>query len=142
MAQNCKFACVKKCMKLTGLLSFLFYSTMLVHAQTGNITITDNAGATELVNKHIYFNTEHSKLPGWRIQLFSTNSLLDAQQAKSSFLAQYDDIQAEVIFEAPNYKLRIGNYHSRFDANRDLQLVLVDYPNAFICKDMIKINDE
>ncbi|MFN0275965.1 MAG: SPOR domain-containing protein [Chitinophagales bacterium] len=111
-------------------------------SQSGTITITDNAGANDLVQKHIYFNKEHNELPGWRIQVLSTNSLLDAQNAKSAFLNEYDEMSADVIFEAPNYKLRIGNYHNRFDANRDLQLVIVDYPHAFICKDMIKINED
>ncbi|MBC8045660.1 MAG: SPOR domain-containing protein [Fimbriimonadaceae bacterium] len=122
-------------------LVFILITTLSAFAQTGKITITDNAGANDLVNRHIYFNKEHSELPGWRIQVLSTNSLMDAKDEKSGFLSQYEDLDADIVFEAPNYKLRIGNYHNRFDANRDLQLLIVHYPNAFICKDMIKIND-
>lgn len=129
-------------MKNQFLTSLILFISASAFSQTGVITITDNAGANELVQKHIYFNKEHNELPGWRIQVLSTNSLLDAQSAKAAFLQQYDEMSADVIFEAPNYKVRIGNYHNRFDANRDLQFVIVDYPNAFICKDMIKINDD
>lgn len=113
-----------------------------VFAQTGSIHIIDNAGANELVQQHITFNKERSKLPGWRIQIFSSKSLLEAKDAKSSFLNSNEDMDAEIVFEAPNYKVRIGNYKDRFAANRDFQQIVTLYPNAFICKDMIHVGIE
>lgn len=128
-------------MKRTLLTVICTIAAGIAFTQTGNITITDNAGATELVEKHIYFNKEHNELPGWRIQVFASKSLLEAKDVKSSFLSGNDDMDAAIVFEAPNYKVRVGNYHNRFEANRDLQMILTYYPNAFICRDMIKINN-
>lgn len=117
------------------------FITITGFAQTGTITIHDNAGANALVEKHIYFNKTHSRLPGWRIQVLSTPQLSEANREKAKLLQQMDDMRATVIFEAPNYKVRVGNYRNRFDANRDLQNIMLYYPNAFICKDLVDVKD-
>lgn len=128
-------------MKLYLCLIFCF-STTIAFSQTGTISINDQAGATQLVEKHIYFNKEHSELPGYRIQILSSTSLGDVKSAKSAFLQKFPDMKANIEYEAPNYKLRIGNYTNRFDANRDMQEVLIYYPNAFIAKSKINITEQ
>ncbi len=124
--------------------SFPKYATARLNAfsQTGTINIHDHAGATELVQRHIYFNKERGEIPGFRIQIFSTNSLTSAKDAKASFLMQNEEEDASIVYEAPNYRLRVGNYSSRFDANLALQELIVQYPNAFIVNDMIKIDKQ
>ncbi len=125
-------------MKL-GLTSILLFVFSVGFAQTGVITVKDNAGAGTLVEKHIYFNKEHGELPGYRIQLSATTSLMSAKDAKALFLQRFTDYHASIVFEAPNYKVRIGNYTNRFDANRDLQEIITEYPAAYIVKDLINI---
>lgn len=123
---------------LTGL---MFLVVSLGFCQTGTVVINDQAGAAQLIEQHVLFNKEHGELPGYRIQVMATNSLVTAKDAKAGFLKQFEDYRATIVFEAPNYKLRIGNYTNRFDANRDLQLLLESYPNALIVKDLISITE-
>lgn len=123
---------------LTGL---MFLVVSVGFCQTGTVVINDQAGATQLIEQHVLFNKEHGELPGYRIQVMATNSLVTAKDAKAGFLKQFEDYRATIVFEAPNYKLRIGNYTNRFDANRDLQLLLESYPNALIVKDLISITE-
>lgn len=111
-------------------------------AQTGTITIKDNAGAGALVEKHIFFNKEHGELPGYMIQVFAGTSLITAKDSKALFLQRYSDYNASIVFEAPNYKVRIGNYTNRFDANRDLQEIITEYPSAYVVKDLINIAEQ
>jgi hypothetical protein len=121
-------------------LAILFFmGTSTLFCQTGVVTISDNAGANALIEKHIQFNKEHGELPGFRIQVLSSSSLSDVKSAKSTFLQKFPEFKANIVYEAPNYKLRIGNYTNRFDANRYLQELLIYYPNSFIVKDMIQI---
>ncbi len=126
----------------SGLLLIAVFIVFAANAQTGIITIKDNAGAGALVEKHIFFNKEHGELPGYRIQVFAGTSLITAKDAKALFLQRYADYNASIVFEAPNYKLRIGNYTNRFDANRDLQELLTEYPNAYVVKDLINIAEQ
>jgi hypothetical protein len=123
---------------LTGL---LLLAVSVGFCQTGTVVINDQAGAGQLIEQHVLFNKEHGELPGYRIQVMATCSLVTAKEAKAGFLKQFDDYRATIVFEAPNYKLRIGNYTNRFDANRDLQLLLESYPNALIVKDLISITE-
>ena len=123
---------------LTGL---LLLAVSVGFCQTGTVVINDQAGAGQLFEQHVLFNKEHGELPGYRIQVMATSSLVTAKEAKAGFLKQFDDYRATIVFEAPNYKLRIGNYTNRFDANRDLQLLLESYPNALIVKDLISITE-
>lgn len=127
-------------MKLLSVI-ILFLVTSTVFGQT-NVVINDQAGAAELIEQHVAFNKEHGELPGLRIQILATNSLVTAKEAKADFLKQYDGFRATIVFEAPNYKLRIGNYTNRFDATSDLQVILEKYPNALIVKDLIHISDK
>lgn len=120
----------------------LIFISFRLGAQTGTINITDKAGAGDLVNKHIFFNKEHGELPGYRIQIVSSSSLVAAKDTKSAFLKKFPDYNATIVFEAPNYKLRVGNYTNRFDANRDLQEILTEYPNAYVVKDLINISEQ
>lgn len=123
---------------LTGL---LLLAVSVGFCQTGTVVINDQAGAGQLIEQHVLFNKEHGELPGYRIQVMATSNLVTAKEAKAGFLKQFDDYRATIVFEAPNYKLRIGNYTNRFDANRDLQLLLESYPNALIVKDLISITE-
>ena len=123
---------------LTGL---LLLAVSVGFCQTGTVVINDQAGAGQLIEQHVLFNKEHGELPGYRIQVMATSSLVTAKEAKAGFLKQFDDYRATIVFEAPNYKLSIGNYTNRFDANRDLQLLLESYPNALIVKDLISITE-
>lgn len=110
-----------------------------IQAQSGNIVIHDNAGANALVEKYILFNTTHNKLPGWRIQILSTPQLSEAKKEKGKLIQQFLEMHATIIFEAPNYKVRVGDYRIRIDATRDLQELILYYPNAFICKDLVDV---
>lgn len=94
----------------------------------------------QLVERHIFFNQEHGELPGYRIQIYAGNSLSEAKEHKAEFLKSYD-IPAAIIFEAPNYKVRIGNYTNRFEANRDLMIVKDHYADALIVKDLIRLSE-
>ena len=117
---------------------FVCLSTLSL-AQT-SVQIDDQAGAAQLIERHIFFNQEHGELPGYRIQVYSGVSLSDAKDRKSAFLQSYD-MYATIIFEAPNYKVRVGNYTNRFDANRDLILVQDRYTDALIVKDLIRLSE-
>ncbi len=128
-------------MKSILTLIIIFYH-LVSFGQTGVITIKDNAGANELIQRHIYFNKEHGELPGYRIQVMATTSLITAKDTKAAFLQRYENYPASIVFEAPNYKVRIGNYINRFDANRELQDLIIEYPSAYIVKDLINIKEE
>jgi len=105
----------------------------------GNVEIIQDARIDDLVNTHIAINKKF-KQNGYRIQIFfdsGNNSKSAAYKAKSDFLTLYPDIESYVVFESPYYKVRVGNFRTRLDAQRFLNVISSHYTNAFIVKDVI-----
>jgi hypothetical protein len=57
-------------------------------------------------------------MQGFRVQLLSTTNIDDATSMRSRAEAAFPDEWFYVEFDPPTYKLRAGNFHSRYDADR------------------------
>lgn len=65
------------------------------------------------------------------IQLFY-GSYAQATSVSEKFNRLFPDQQAELVFETPNYKVRVGKYASRLEATKNLQLIKRRFPAAFL----------
>ena len=50
------------------------------------------------------------------------------------FKETYQDVKSELIFETPNYKVRIGEYKDINIASKSLERIRRVYPGSFIIK--------
>ncbi|MEX2380724.1 MAG: SPOR domain-containing protein [Vicingaceae bacterium] len=79
-------------------------------------------------------------LKGYKVQIFSGNSRWEASKVKSEFISAYPKLPTpDLIYHAPNFKLRVGNYRDRFEAEKNLRLLKEKFPSAFLVKDQINI---
>jgi hypothetical protein len=137
-----------KTVALYGLFLFL----MLIRLNTGsaqesnfpggNTEIIQDPKVDELVGKHIQINQKLNTLDGFRIQVFSdsgNNSKNRAQAVQDEFQARYPGMGVYLTFKSPNYKVRIGDFRTKLDAQRFLIALTADYPNAFIIADQINL---
>jgi len=92
-----------------------------------------------LVKKHITYNSERLSTPGFRIQIFSANQRIPANEARSLFLGHYPDISSYLIYQQPNFKVRVGDCRTRLEALKIRELIRKDFPNAFLVRDEIKL---
>jgi hypothetical protein len=91
-----------------------------------------------LVEKHKTWCEDRGSIKGFRIQIFfdsGNNSKSKAISAMSEFRSKHSKDEAYLMFQEPNYKVRVGDFRSRMDAQRFLHKIIDDYPNAFIVKD-------
>jgi hypothetical protein len=94
----------------------------------------------ETLRLEINQNPESKAIPGYRIQIFfdsGLNSSDRARQARDAFLFLYPEEQAYVSWKAPNYRVRVGDFKTRLEAERMLQKIIINYPNAWVTKDEI-----
>jgi len=106
----------------------------------GNIKIIQDSRIDTLLSKHIELNEEYAQIEGWRINIFfeaGNNSKRLAVEAKSQFVHKYSDVPCYLIFQEPYYKVRIGDYRSKMEAEKFLHKIEREYPNAFVVKDNI-----
>jgi hypothetical protein len=89
--------------------------------------------------------SERSQVDGWRVQILATKNIENAtlvhQEASDQF--ELSDIKAYLIFEAPLYKVRIGNAQTRTEAEtvRDLARDY-GYTEAFIVRSKVLVNPD
>ena len=108
----------------------------------GNIRIIQDDKVDLLVSKHIQINQNRKGIDGFRIQIFfdsGNNSKTRAQSIYESFLVKYPDVGAYLTFKTPNYKVRVGDFRTKLDAQRFLNEIIPDYPNAWIIEDQINL---
>ena len=81
----------------------------------------------------------NKKYYGNRIQIFSSsNNRLEAVRAKSEFLREFPEIKSYLVYQAPNYKVRVGDFLDRLQANKELLIIKESFPNAFLVKGEIE----
>ena len=108
--------------------------------QQGTVIVHRDARIDSIVQKHIAYNKQQKGIDGYRIQIFfdaGNNSLNRATAVADQFQLLFPGDTAYISFSEPYYKVRVGDFRTRLDAEGFLQQVLPDFPNAFVIKDKI-----
>lgn len=75
---------------------------------------------------------------GYRIQVLATNDFDEATAVRASLNAALPNLWVYVVYDAPTYKVRVGDYLSRTDAYFSLDsLVTMGYKDAWIVPDKV-----
>jgi hypothetical protein len=107
----------------------------------GNVRIYQDCRVDTIVARHIRYNMAHPEIDGYRIQIFfdaGNNSLSRAQRVSEEFMALYPTDTAYISFSEPYYKVRVGDFRTRIEAQGYQQQIMGDFPNAFVIKDKIR----
>ena len=98
------------------------------------IKLIEPEEVTTLINKHISYNASRNGMDGYRIQIFfdsGNHSKSRAYAKKSNFILKYPHIRAYITYSSPNYRVRVGDFRTKLDAERFKQEIIEDYPSAF-----------
>jgi plasmid maintenance system killer protein len=104
-----------------------------INAQQSNINIQQNPKFEELLNEKRKINASIALNEQYRIQVFSGTS----EKAKTTLndcKENFADLDGTIVFNTPNYKVWIGNFKNRIDAERSLVAIKKVYENAFLIK--------
>ncbi len=121
------------------LILFFSYLPIVSFAQTGNIEIIRDARVDTLMKRYTQVQRDKGSIEGYRIQIAASANRTNVYQTKSQFYNLFPDIKSFVVYQAPNFKLRVGNYRTRLEAFNDLQKILPKFNGSFIIRDEIKI---
>ncbi|WP_274473947.1 SPOR domain-containing protein [Mangrovimonas aestuarii] len=117
-----------------AILSFaaLIFSTEITYAQEGTLTINKDERIDELLKLKKEINNS-SSADRYRIQIFSGRRS-GAEGAREDFLKAYNQWSTSLVYESPNYKLWVGSFTTRLEADRALKEIKKEFYNAFIFK--------
>ncbi|MBT8244971.1 MAG: SPOR domain-containing protein [Winogradskyella sp.] len=104
--------------------------SMAIFAQDATVTVNQ----PEAINKLLEFKKDTRTVETFRIQIYSGDSSFRAKKVKSEFREKYGEWPTEMVFNTPNYKIWVGNFRSRLEADRALLRIKKNYINAFIFK--------
>jgi len=77
-------------------------------------------------------------LQGYRIQILATNNFDEANTTRNSFNQTFPDLWIYLVFEAPTYKIRVGDFSNRAEAKTLLeQFQAQGFKKAWIVPDRI-----
>ncbi|MCL6216776.1 SPOR domain-containing protein [Zunongwangia pacifica] len=99
---------------------------------SAKINISQNDMINELSQTKTELQKSHNIGDRYVIQLFS-GSNGDASNRIKDYEALYE-YPARIKYEAPNYKVWVGNFRNRLEADRALLVIKETYPSAFIPK--------
>lgn len=69
-------------------------------------------------------------MPGFRLQVINTNDRNKALSVKTRMLSDFPDEKTYFIYHSPYFKIQMGNFRSREDAEDLLQKVKKIYPTG------------
>lgn len=77
---------------------------------------------------------------GFRVQLTSESgqgSQAMADDVKARFITNYKNVNAYLTWEAPNFKIRVGDFRTKFEASMFWKQIQAEFPNSYIVEDKI-----
>ncbi len=81
---------------------------------------------------------EQEVVQGFRIQIFSSSNIDEAGSMKALAQQKFPADSIYILFDPPVYKVRVGDYSTRYDAGQRLsQFVELGYRDAWIVPDRI-----
>ena len=115
------------------LLLAMTLTTYNINAQEQNITVKQDPKFEQLLNDKRKINASIITNDTYKIQIFSGKSD-EAKKTLSSFKREFSTIDGTIIFQTPNYKVLVGNFKTRIEAERNLEEIKKSYKSVFLLK--------
>ena len=126
-------------------ITFLWIVVCLCSFAQGSVHYDIEPAIEKMEAAHIAAWDKVGTMNGYRIQIIAVtgaSSKAQAETSYNSFTAQFPDIAAYITFAEPFFRVRVGNYHTRLQAYKELLIVQESFPDAFIISDKISCIDK
>lgn len=121
---------IKPILRSSFLALAFFSATSAIHAQQGNVSVDQNKNIDQLLE---YKKDIRSTVDAFVIQVYN-GSRSGAQSAKNDITTQFPEWINSIEYESPNYKIWLGHFRTRLEADRALMQVKKSYPDALVLR--------
>jgi hypothetical protein len=104
-----------------------------LNTQSQNSTVNQDPKFEQLLNEKRKINTSLTVNDSYKIQVYSGGSE-NAKKILNDFKQNFIDIDATIVFNTPNYKVWVGNFKTRIEAERNLVTIKDRYKNVLLIK--------
>ena len=116
-----------------------------VPATPASVAVTKDPRVDKLILKQIEINEETTKetrknMPGFRIQVINTTDRNKVFAAKAKVYQEFPDLKPYLLYQAPNYKLKVGNFKTQEEAEEmQKQLERLFPSGTYVIRDIIEV---
>lgn len=117
-------------------LKYLFLGVFFFNFNTmkgQNVTVNQDPKIEQLMAEKRKINAAITINNRYKIQIFSGSSE-DSKKTLSQFKKENNLYDATIVFSTPIYKVWVGNFKSRIEAERNLIYLKKKYHNALVIK--------
>ncbi|MDD3003349.1 SPOR domain-containing protein [Flavobacterium sp.] len=125
---------LKKILKSTFTICFLgcLFSSK-TFAQTEKLKLSQDPKFEQLLNEKRKINSTIAVNEGYKIQIYTGDSE-NAKRELNKFKTEFNYLDATIIFHTPYYKVWVGNFKSKIEAQRYLLEIQRKHNNSIIIK--------
>lgn len=106
----------------------------------GSISISQSEAITQLHNTRYLHNAKSPGLDGFRIRIFfeiGQFARKNSEDIMQAFMEKYPGVPVYQNYQNPYWKVSVGDYRTREEAIKFYNLIIKDYPKAFIIPERI-----
>lgn len=103
------------------------------YAQEAKVSVNQDVKFEQLLNEKRKINSSITINDRYKIQIFNGDSE-NSKKALINFKKENKNMDGTIVFSTPMYKVWVGNFKTRIDAEKNLQLLKKKFPNAFLIK--------
>lgn len=102
----------------------------------------------QLIKKQVQINEETTRdsrrnIPGYRILVINSSDRNKVFSVKTTIYQKYPDLKPYLIYQAPNYKLKLGNFKSAEEAEPYVQQLIKLFPSGvYVIHDIIEVKPD
>jgi hypothetical protein len=94
----------------------------------------------EVLDSISSINKTQKFIDGFTIQVYSGSKREEALNIKKQLTTSLPELESEVQYVQPNFRVKAGKYLHRLDAQKDYMALKHHFPNAIVIPDKISIN--
>jgi len=102
-------------------------------AQQGSVSVNQDKKIAALLDLRKDMNLNEKDSDRYKIQIYS-GSRVTAENYRADFNSKFDEWNSAIEFETPNYKIWVGNFRTKIEADRAFKEIKQKFPNALLLK--------
>ena len=143
-APNTNFDIVKRFLFPAFFCALVVPMTMAQSTETksnadSSVVIIQDSRLDDLVKRQKNANMMKQTMPGYRIQIYFGTVRQKASEVKLAFADKHSDVSSYLTYQQPNYKVRVGDFRTRLEAQKFLKSMEGEYTPMFIVPDEVKL---
>lgn len=112
-------------------------------AQSGKVEVIKDPQIDSLIARRLELsksgNKRSASVTGYRVQIFSGSDRHKVYAEQTRFKSLYPNISSYISYAQPNYKIRVGDFRTKIEAEKLMNALRQYFPSLFIFSEQINL---